>query len=185
MKFIETKLKNAYLANLDPKEDGRGIFTRIFCQKELGEIGFDKQIKQTNHSFTKQKGTLRGMHYQIHPAAEVKIIRVIKGTIYDVIVDLREGSETYLKWISITLSAERPQLLYIPEGFAHGFQTLSDDVEMIYQHSSFHNPDYERGFRYDDPKVKISWPLTVSNLSKKDREYADLKSDIMKGAIQL
>lgn len=176
MKFTETELKDAYLVNLDPKEDKRGSFTRIFCQKELSEIGFDKQILQTNHSITKEKGTLRGMHYQIPPASEIKIIRVVKGTIYDVIVDLRPDSETYLKWVSNTLSVDKPQLLYVPEGFAHGFQTLDEDVEMIYQHSSFHSPEHERGFRYDDPKVEISWPIPVSVMSKKDREHPELKS---------
>jgi len=175
MKFTQTKLKDAYLIDLDSKEDSRGSFTRIFCQKELGEIGFDKQIKQTNHSFTKEKGTLRGMHFQVDPASEIKIIRVIKGAIYDVIVDLRPGSETYLKWISHTLSADSTKLLYVPEGFAHGFQTLSADVEMIYQHSSFHSPEHERGFRFDEPKVKISWPLPISILSKKDQEFPELK----------
>lgn len=171
MKFIETKLKNAFLANLDPKRDNRGVFTRIFCQTEFRAIGFDGEIKQTNHSYTKKKGTLRGMHYQIPPSAEVKIIRVIKGTIYDVIVDLRKDSSTYLSWTTVTLSEDKPQLLYIPEGFAHGFQTLSDDVEMIYQHSSHHSQEHERGFRFDDSKIKISWPLPISIMSKKDQEY--------------
>ena len=177
MKFNETELKDAYLVDLAPIGDDRGSFTRMFCQKELGKIGFDKQIRQTNHSITKEKGTLRGMHYQISPASEVKIIRVVKGTIYDVIVDLRPDSKTYLKWISNTLSADRPQLLYVPEGFAHGFQTLSKDVEMIYQHSSFYSPEHERGFRYDDQKVEIFWPLAVSVLSKRDGQHPKLKLD--------
>ena len=171
MEFKETALEGAYLINLDRKKDERGSFTRMFCQKELTEAGFDKQIVQINHSITKKKGTLRGIHYQIPPASEIKIIRVINGAIYDVIVDLRVGSETFLKWISHKLSEDKPQLLYVPEGFAHGFQTLSDDVEMIYQHSAFHNPKYERGFRYDDPKINISWPLPVSIMSQRDNNY--------------
>lgn len=174
MKFVETELRDAYLVNLDERADERGSFTRIFCQKELAEIGFDKQIKQTNHSITKEKGTLRGMHYQVSPSSEVKIIRVVKGTIYDVIVDLRPSSETFLNWTSNTLSAENPQLLYVPEGFAHGFQTMGPNVEMIYQHSSFYSPEDERGFRYDDPKIKISWPLPVSFVSKRDQEHPEL-----------
>ena len=174
MKFVETELKDAYLVNLDERVDERGSFTRIFCQKELAEIGFDKQIRQTNHSITKEKGTIRGMHYQVSPSSEIKIIRVVKGTIYDVIVDLRPSSETFLNWTYNTLSAENPQLLYVPEGFAHGFQAMNSNIEMIYQHSSFYCPEDERGFRYDDPKIKISWPLPVSFLSKRDQEHPEL-----------
>ncbi len=177
MKFTKIKLKDAYLVDLDPMHDARGMFTRIFCQKELGEIGFDKQILQTNHSVTRKKGTLRGMHYQISPAQEVKIIRVIKGTIYDVIVDLRPESNTFLQWASTTLSEDKPQLLYVPEGFAHGFQALSNNVEMIYQHSSYYSPEHERGFHFKDPQIKISWPLAVSVLSKRDQEHPNLKLD--------
>lgn len=175
MKFIETELKDAYLVNLDPKGDERGSFTRIFCRKEFAEIGFDKEVLQTNHSITLKKGTLRGMHYQISSSSEIKIIRVLKGAIYDVIVDLRPDSKTYLKWVSNILSQDKSQLLYVPEGFAHGFQTLEDDVQMIYQHSSFYSPQHERGFRYDDPMVKISWPLPASTLSKRDQEHPNLK----------
>lgn len=124
MEFIETILDGAYIINLYPKGDERGSFTRIFCQKELSKIGFNKNVVQINHSITNEKGTIRGMHYQDGSSSEIKIIRVIKGSVYDVIVDMRPSSETYLKWISNTLSKDSPQLLYVPQGFAHGFQTL-------------------------------------------------------------
>ena len=168
MEFIETVLKGAYKINLNPKGDERGAFTRIFCQNELAKIGFNKNIVQLNHSITKEKGTIRGMHYQVGSASEIKIIRVIKGIVYDVIVDMRPGSNTFLKWTSNTLSKDSPQLLYVPEGFAHGFQTLSKDVEMIYQHSSFYDPSSERGFRFDDSKIGISWPIPLTVISERD-----------------
>ncbi len=174
MEFIETALKGTYIINLNPKDDKRGSFTRIFCQKELAKIGFDKNLVQINHSFTKERGTIRGLHYQEGSSSEIKIIRVIKGIVYDVIVDMRPGSDTFLKWTSNTLLKNSPQLLYVPEGFAHGFQTLSKDVEMIYQHSSYYNPTFERGFRYDDPKVGISWPLPVSVISERDLNHPHL-----------
>ena len=176
MEFIETALKGAYIIKLDPKGDKRGSFTRIFCEKELAEIGFDKRIVQINHSITEEKGTLRGMHYQVGVASEIKIIRVIKGSVYDVIVDMRPDSDTFLKWTSSNLSKDSPQILYVPEGFAHGFQTLSQDVEMIYQHSSFYDPNSERGFPYDDPKIRISWPLPVSVVSERDSNHHNLES---------
>lgn len=174
MEFIETVLEGAYIINLDPKGDERGSFTRIFCQHELAKIGFDKNVVQINHSVTKEKGTIRGMHYQQGSSSEIKIIRVIKGIVYDVIVDMRPGSDTFLKWTSNTLLKDSPQLLYVPEGFAHGFQTLSQDVEMIYQHSSFYDPISERGFRYDDPNIEISWPLPVSVVSERDLNHPNL-----------
>ena len=173
MDFIESFLEGAFLINLNPKKDERGSFTRIFCQKELAEIGFDKNIVQINHSITKNKGAIRGMHYQSGSFSEIKIIRVVKGIVYDVIVDMRPGSDTFLKWTSNTLSYDLPQLLYIPEGFAHGFQTLSEDVEMIYQHSSFYAPSSERGFRYDDPKIGIDWPLPLTVISERDLSHSN------------
>ena len=171
MKFIETTLKGAYLVDLHPKNDDRGSFTRMFCQKELTKIGFDKQVMQTNHSVTKRKGTLRGMHYMVAPATEVKMLRVIRGEIYDVIVDLRPESDTFLEWTSYRLSEARPQLMYVPEGFAHGFQSLVDDVEMIYHHSAVYNPACERGFRHDDQKFGITWPLAISVMSQRDKDH--------------
>jgi len=171
MEFIETILEGAYIINLDPKGDERGSFTRMFCQKELSKIGFNKNVVQINHSITNEKGTIRGMHYQDGSSSEIKIIRVIKGSVYDVIVDMRPSSNTYLKWISVTLSKDSPQLLYVPQGFAHGFQTLSQDVEMIYQHSTFYDPSSERGFCYNDPKIGISWPLPISVVSERDLNY--------------
>ncbi|MGB8706320.1 MAG: dTDP-4-dehydrorhamnose 3,5-epimerase family protein [Gillisia sp.] len=171
MEFIATVLDGAYIINLDPKVDKRGSFTRMFCKQELSQINFNENIVQINHSITNEKGTIRGMHYQNGSSSEIKIIRVIKGSVYDVIVDMRPNSKTYLKWISNILSKDSPQLLYVPQGFAHGFQTLSQDVEMIYQHSSFFDPTSEMGFLYNDPKIGISWPLPVSVVSERDLHH--------------
>lgn len=178
MKFNTTTLQDVYLIDLDPKIDSRGSFTRIFCKNELGEIGFKKQIVQINHSVTNKKGTLRGMHFQSRPAAETKIIRLVSGEIYDVIIDLRQDSPTYMKWEYNVLSREKSQILFIPEGFAHGFQALTDNVGMIYQHSEFYNPEYERGLPYDDPKLRISWPLPITEMSERDQNHPYIKNKI-------
>jgi dTDP-4-dehydrorhamnose 3,5-epimerase len=171
MKFIEAPLKGAYAIDLDPSRDERGLFARTFCQKEFAEIGFCKQIVQINHSVTLQKGSIRGMHYQRPPACEIKIIRCIGGMVFDVMVDLRAGSPTFLKWHGVELSKDNMRMVYIPEGFAHGFQTLSNNAELIYHHSEFYNPEYEEGLRFDDPSLAIRWPSPVSAISPKDQNY--------------
>ena len=168
MKFKPTQLKDAFLVELEPRKDNRGAFTRLFCENELSEIGFKGHMVQVNHSLTKRKGTLRGLHFQLDPSSEVKLLRVISGEIYDVIVDLRLGSPTYMNWIANRLSKDSNQALYIPKGFAHGFQTLTDDVEVIYHHSEFYNQRCESGIRYDDPQLNISWPLEVIEISERD-----------------
>jgi dTDP-4-dehydrorhamnose 3,5-epimerase len=177
MKFTETPLAGAYVIELEPHQDERGLFARMFCQKEFAKIGFDKQIVQINYSLTRQRGTIRGMHYQIPPASEVKMIRCVQGTVFDVMVDLRAGSPTFIKWHGVELSKDNLHMVYIPEGFAHGFQTLTDNAELIYHHSAFYSHEFEDGLRYDDPTLNIVWPLPVSVISAKDQMYPLIGKD--------
>jgi len=171
MKFVETPLAGAYTVELEPFLDERGLFARTFCQKEFARIGFDKQIVQINQSITTQKGTIRGMHYQHPPVCEIKIVRCIRGAVFDVMVDLRAGSSTFLQWYGMELSKDNMRLLYIPEGFGHGFQALTDNAELIYFVSTFYSPVHERGLKYDDPALSIDWPLPTSIISAKDKSY--------------
>lgn len=177
MKFNEISLTGAYVIELEPFQDQRGLFARIFCQKEFQAIGFDKQIVQINHSITRQQGAIRGMHYQRPPACEIKIIRCVQGAVFDVMVDIRAGSSTFLQWHGVELSKNNMHMVYIPEGFAHGFQTLADNAELIYHHSAFYSPEYEQGFRYNDPGVSIRWPLPVSEISQRDVNHPFLSDD--------
>lgn len=162
-------LAGAYAVELEPFLDDRGLFARTFCQKEFATIGFHKQIVQINHSVTRQRGTIRGMHYQLRPACETKIIRCVHGEVFDVMVDIRAGSPTFMQWHGVELSKDNLCMVYIPDGFAHGFQSLTDDAELIYLSSAFYNPEYERGLRFDDPVLAIKWPLPVSLISPKDQ----------------
>ncbi len=171
MKFVETPLKGAYIIKLEPLVDERGFFARTFCKKEFKEIGHLKEFVQFNHSKTVQKGTLRGMHYQVSPSSEIKLIRCIQGEAYDVIVDLRKESPTFLDHLVVVLSEKNMKMIYVPEGFAHGFQTLEDNCQLIYHHTAYYSPEDERGLYYDDPTLNISWPLEPKNLSAKDRSY--------------
>jgi len=171
MKFIETPLSGAYVIELEPFRDERGLFARTFCQKEFAKIGFDKQIVQINYSITRKKGAIRGMHYQRPPASEIKIIRCLQGKVFDVMVDLRAGSPTFMQWHSVELSKDNMRMVYIPEGFAHGFQALTDNAELIYHHSALYRPEYERGLRFDDPALAIAWPLPAGIISIKDQSY--------------
>ncbi|UCD51150.1 MAG: dTDP-4-dehydrorhamnose 3,5-epimerase [Phycisphaerales bacterium] len=165
MKCIETPLSGAYVIELEPHRDERGLFARVFCQKEYERIGFHGTIVQINHSLTRQRATIRGMHYQLPPASETKIIRCVRGRVFDVMVDLRADSPTLRQWHGVELSEENMRVAYIPEGFAHGFQTLTDGVELAYHHSAFYSPEHERGLKYDDPVLAIRWPLPVSTIS--------------------
>lgn len=176
MQFTETKLKGAYVIDLEPRSDHRGFFARAFCAQEFEAHGLKPIVAQTNFSYTQKKGTLRGMHYQLPPAAEAKYIRCIRGAIYDVIVDLRPNSPTYLQYIAVELTAENRRALYIPEMFAHGYQMLTDDAEALYNSSEFYTPGCERGFRYDDPAIGIEWALPVSEISEKDLAWAPFES---------
>jgi len=169
--FEETKLKGAYVINIEPIEDERGFFARSFCQKEFEQLGLNPCVAQCNISFNKKKGTLRGMHYQAAPHEEAKLVSCVKGSIYDVIIDLRPGSITYCQWVSVELSAENHKMLYIPEGFAHGFQTLEDNTEVFYQMSEFYHPESARGVRWNDPAFGIEWPLEERIISKKDLRF--------------
>lgn len=173
MIFQETNLKNAYLIELQRREDERGFFARTWCQQEFEEHGLNPRLVQCNLSFNKKKGTLRGMHYQAAPYEEAKLVRCTCGAIYDVIVDLRPNSATFKHYFGVTLSAAACNMLYIPEGFAHGFLTLEDNTEVFYQMSEFYAPDYARGFRWNDPAFGIEWPAPVQVISERDATYPD------------
>jgi dTDP-4-dehydrorhamnose 3,5-epimerase len=177
MKFVGTPLLGAYIVELEPFVDERGLFSRTFCQKEFAEIGFKKQIVQINHSVTRQKGAIRGLHYQLSLACETKIIRCIQGEIFDVMVDIREGSPTFLHWFGTKLSKKEFQLIFIPEGFAHGFQSLTDNVELLYFSSAFYSPEHERGLLFNDPALSIQWPLAVKTISQKDQNHPLLEKN--------
>lgn len=168
MIFIETALKGAFIIELERHTDERGFFARSFCAREFEAHGLNPTVAQCNLSYNHTKGTLRGMHFQVPPASETKLVRCTRGAIYDVIIDLRPDSPTYLEHLAVELSAQTGRALYIPEMFAHGFQTLEDDTEVAYQMGEFYTPGYARGLRYDDPAFNIQWPLPVSIISEKD-----------------
>jgi dTDP-4-dehydrorhamnose 3,5-epimerase len=174
MLFTETQLQGAYIVDLQLLGDDRGFFARTWCQREFSEHGLDAGMVQCSLSYSMRKGTLRGLHYQEPPFAETKLVRCTHGAIYDVIVDLRRGSETFLQWIGVELTAQNRRALVVPKGFAHGFQTLCDDTEVFYQMSEFHAPEAARGIRCNDPLLGISWPEEVTSISPRDREYRDL-----------
>jgi dTDP-4-dehydrorhamnose 3,5-epimerase len=175
MRFTETKLKGAFIIELERLEDERGFFARSWCEREAAAYGLYPKWVQCNISFNKQKATLRGMHYQSAPFAEAKLIRCTMGAIYDVLIDLRPDSSTFKQWVAIELSAENRRMLYIPEGFAHGFLTLDDNTEIFYQMSQFHAPTHARGVRWNDPAFAIEWPFDVRVISDKDRHYPDFR----------
>jgi dTDP-4-dehydrorhamnose 3,5-epimerase len=172
MIFQETPLPGAFLIEPERFEDERGFFARTWCRREFAERGLAAELAQCNTSFNGKKGTLRGMHFQVAPHAEIKLVRCTRGAIYDVIIDLRPDSPGYRRWIGVELTAENLRQLYIPEGYAHGFQTLSDSSEVFYQMSEFYHPESARGVRWDDPVFGITWPLPVSVISPRDRAYA-------------
>ena len=173
MIFTETPLRGAFVIDLEPRNDERGFFARAFCQHELAEHGLKHEIAQANMSYNVEKGTLRGMHYQVAPFAEVKMVRCIAGGIHDVIVDLRAGSPTLHQWFGVDLSAENRRMLYVPEGFGHGYQALTDHSEVLYLVTEFYTPNSERGLRWNDPTFDIRWPLPDPILSPKDAVHPD------------
>jgi dTDP-4-dehydrorhamnose 3,5-epimerase len=177
MKFFPLSPAGAYYIELEPRGDERGRFARLLCMEELEKIGHTKQIVQVNHSYSRSKGTIRGMHFQYPPFGEIKLVTCLRGKVFDVIVDLRAGSSTFLTWQGLELSEENRRMMYIPEGFAHGFQTLEDDVELLYFHTAFYTPNSEGGVRYDDEKLKILWPLPVSEVSARDRKHKKITND--------
>ncbi|HJK77487.1 MAG TPA: dTDP-4-dehydrorhamnose 3,5-epimerase [Methanocorpusculum sp.] len=164
-------LKGITIIEAEPFKDHRGIFSRWFCKRELGEIIGDRQIINVNYSKTRKKGSIRGMHFQRPPYAEMKMVRCIRGKILDVVVDIRKDSPTFLQHYGVELSAENMKLFVIPEGFAHGFQSLEDDCEIMYLVTEFYSPESEGGLRYNDPALDIAWPLEVSDISEKDGKH--------------
>jgi dTDP-4-dehydrorhamnose 3,5-epimerase len=173
MKFNKTKLNGAYTIDLDKREDERGFFARLFCINEFDGEGMDRNVVQINNSLSKDKGTLRGIHYQLNPKAETKIVRCIKGSLWDVIVDLRPDSPTFLQWFGETLSAENRRMMFVPKGFGHGFITLEPDTEAIYLVTEFYSPEHERGLRWNDPNIGIEWPIEPVIISEKDMNHKD------------
>ncbi|HEY3041161.1 MAG TPA: dTDP-4-dehydrorhamnose 3,5-epimerase [Pyrinomonadaceae bacterium] len=171
MIFTETKLHGAYIIEPELIEDERGFFVRTWSREEFAAHGLNPKVVQCNTSFNKEQGTLRGMHYQIPPHEEAKLVRCTAGTIYDVIIDLREDSPTRSKWISVELSASNRLMVYVPEGFAHGFQTLEDETEVFYQVSAYYHSESARGVCWNDPAFGIDWPLAISVISERDRTH--------------
>ncbi len=175
MLFAETKLKGAFLLELEKREDNRGFFARTFCQREFATHDMNANVVQCNIAYNKKKGTLRGMHFQEAPFQEAKFIRCTKGAIYDVILDLRQGSPTFKQWISAELNEDNHKMLYVPEGFAHGYQTLTQVSEIIYQVSQFYAPQSAAGVRHNDPAFAIKWPLEVAAISDLDKNWPYFK----------
>lgn len=172
MIFTETKLQGAYILELERREDSRGFFARGFCQKEFRANGLKPTVAQGNIASNIRKGTVRGMHFQFPPAAESKLVRCTRGAIYDIIVDLRPESPTYLQHVGVELNEDNQRALYVPERFAHGYQTLTDKTDTSYLVGEFYTPEAESGLLYDDPSLKLSWPLPVSVVSDKDQKFS-------------
>ncbi len=171
VKFTQTPLSGAYLVDLEPIEDERGFFARAFCRETFAQHGLNPEVSQCNLAYTKFAGVLRGLHLQLPPAGEAKLVRCLQGEIYDVIVDCRAGSQTFLQHFAVTLRAGDRQALYIPESFAHGYQALTDGAEIMYQVTANYSPDHERGLRFDDTALKIDWPLAPRSMTQKDRDW--------------
>jgi dTDP-4-dehydrorhamnose 3,5-epimerase len=174
VKFTETRLAGAFILDLERREDSRGYFARTFCQHEFAEHGLKTTIAQANVAFNRDRGTLRGMHFQFPPKAETKLVRATRGAVVDIIVDLRPESPTYLEHVGVELTEDNGRALYVPERFGHGYQTLVDDTETSYQISEFYAPETASGLLYDDPRLGLSWPLPVTTMSVKDQKWARL-----------
>ena len=176
MIFKETKLKDAFVIDIEKLEDTRGFFGRAYCRKEFEVQNLISRLVQCNVSFNKFKNTIRGMHFQQRPHQEVKLVRCTRGAIYDVIIDLRPLSSSYKKWVGVNLTVDNYRMLYVPEGFAHGYQTLKDETEVFYQVSQYYNPESERGVRWNDPAFGIQWPFAQSAvISDKDEKWPDFR----------
>jgi dTDP-4-dehydrorhamnose 3,5-epimerase len=180
MIFTETKLKGAFIIDVKRLEDERGFFGRSYCEREFEEYGLNTNVVQANVSHNKKKGTLRGMHMQISPYEETKLVRCTRGAIYDVIIDMREDSETYKQWIGVELTADNFRMLYVPEGFAHGFITLEDNTDVTYQVTQFYTPGSEKGIRWNDPAFNIEWPIEPVVISEKDQAHPDFERELSK-----
>jgi len=179
MTIRETEIKGLFIIEPTPFQDHRGIFARTFCKNEFKSIEFEKEFVQFNHSINKFKGTLRGLHFQRPPYAETKYVRCVEGSIFDVAVDIRKGSPTYLQYFGIELSAQNLLGLLIPEGFAHGFQTLEDNTSVMYHTTNFYSPNFESGLRYNDSLINIAWKLPPVNLSEKDKSQPIIDNDFV------
>ena len=175
MKFHETKISGMLEIHVEPKSDDRGFFARVWCQKEFEDQGLNSKLVQSSTSFNTQKGTLRGMHYQAAPFPETKVVRCTQGAIYDVVLDMRSQSATYKDWVAVVLTADMRNMVYVPAGCAHGFLTLNDATEVLYQMSEFFHPEASRGVRWDDPAFGIAWPEKVEVISERDRTYPDFE----------
>lgn len=173
MLFQKTPLKDVHLVDLDKRGDERGFFARLFCTEEFGQAGLNREFQQINTSLSAKRGTLRGMHYQLMPSGEVKVVRCIRGALWDVVIDLRPDSPTFRQWFGAELSAENRTMLYVPRGFAHGFVTLTDDAEAVYLVSDPYAPTLERGLRWNDPAIGIRWPVEPIEVSPKDSSWPD------------
>lgn len=173
MIFTETRLRGAFILDLERRGDDRGFFARTFCQREFAEHGLKYEVAQANLAYNRRRGTLRGLHFQFPPAAETKLVRCVRGALVDVIVDLRPESPSYLQHVAVELTAENRRALFVPERFAHGYQVLEDDTEVVYQVGAFYAPEMEGGLRFDDPRLGIEWPLLPpADMSDKDRKWA-------------
>jgi dTDP-4-dehydrorhamnose 3,5-epimerase len=173
MIFRETRLKGAYIVDIERREDDRGFFARTWCRREFEAHGLNSRLAQCSISFNSKKGTLRGMHYQVKPFEEAKLVRCTRGSLFDVIIDLRRDSPTFKGHLGVTLTSDNRSMLYVPEGFAHGFLTLEANTEVHYQISEFHAPDHAKGVRWNDPAFGIAWPSDVMIISDRDRNYPD------------
>lgn len=171
MRFTEAPIAGVFVVDIEPRTDDRGFFSRTYCMREFESQGLTARLVQTNLSYNYTAGTLRGMHMQVAPAQESKLVRCTRGAIHDVIVDMREESDTYLRHFGVDLTAENHRALFVPEGFAHGYLTLADDAEVEYHVSEFYTPEAERGFRHDDPAFGIKWPRQVTQVSAKDAAW--------------
>ncbi len=182
MRFVETALAGAFIIELEPVADERGFFVRSFCAEEFAAHGLNPELAQCNYSFNKKRGTLRGLHYQADPFGEAKLVRCTAGAIYDVIVDIRPGSPTFGKWVSAQLTAVNGKMIFAPEGFAHGFQTLADGAEIFYQMSRPYRAELARGIRFDDPEIGVRWPVADPIMSERDRALPLLRDAFGAGA---
>ena len=171
MKFTETKLKGAYILEPNKIEDSRGFFGRLWCEKEMLAQGLESNLRQSNVSKSKFKGTLRGMHFQREPFQETKLVRCTKGSVFDVIIDLRPDSITFKQWFGQELNEDNYKMMYVPKGFAHGFLTLQDDSEVYYLVTEFYNSEFENGVRHDDTEFNIKWPIAITEISDKDATH--------------
>ena len=179
MIFRETELPGAFVIEPERREDDRGFFARSYCANEFEAHGLNPRVVNTNLSYNARRATLRGMHFQRSPYEEAKLVRCTRGGIFDVIIDLHPSSPTYMQWIGVELTADNYRMLYVPEGFAHGFETLADDTDITYQVSEFYTPNSESGIRYDDPAFAIEWPLPVEVISDKDASWPDFERTLV------